>query len=180
LQEDDDMPDVYATITQVEPEVQERLVDVLEMRASDPRQRAMWEAYLSEIDFPAAAKVLEIGCGTGAVSRVLAQWPGVAQVLGVDPSPVFIAKARALAQDIPNLSFKESDGRSLALDAASFDVVVVHQAYPMSRSPHNCSQKLFASCSQVAGWPCSMATTRPQRWRRGSAIHWRYVPMPFG
>jgi trans-aconitate methyltransferase len=57
------------------------------------------------IRFPAEAKVLEIGCGTGAVSRILAQWPGVAEVVGVDPSPVFIAKARALAQDLPNLTF---------------------------------------------------------------------------
>jgi ubiquinone/menaquinone biosynthesis C-methylase UbiE len=151
LQEDDDMPDVYATITEVEAEVQERLVDVLEMRVSDPRQRAMWEAYLSEIDFPPAAKVLEIGCGTGAVSRILAQWPGVAQVLGVDPSPVFIAKARTLAQGIPHLSFKESDGRSLALDAGSFDVVVVHQALSHVPQPAQLLAEAFRVL-QPGGW----------------------------
>jgi SAM-dependent methyltransferase len=122
------MPDVYATITAVAPETQERLVDVLEMRAGDPRQRGMWEAYLSQIPFPPLAEVLEIGCGTGAVSRIVAQLPGVAHMLGVDPSPVFIARARALAQEIPNLSFAEGDGRSLSLDGDAFDVVVVHQA----------------------------------------------------
>jgi trans-aconitate methyltransferase len=92
------MPDVYATIDEVEPEIQESLADVIEMRAADPRQRAMLHAYLSEIDFPPEAKVLEIGCGTGAVTRTLAQWPSVAQAIGVDPSAVFIARARSLSQ----------------------------------------------------------------------------------
>lgn len=145
------MSDVYAAITEVAPEFQERLVDVLEMRASDPRQQAMWEAYLSGVNFPPAAQVLEIGCGTGAVSRVLAQWPGVGQVLGVDPSPVFIAKARALAQGIPNLSFKESDGRSLGLDGDTFDVVVVHQALSHVPQP----EQLLAEAFRVlrrGGW----------------------------
>jgi ubiquinone/menaquinone biosynthesis C-methylase UbiE len=145
------MPDIYATITEVGLEIQERLVDVLEMRVNDPRQRAMWENYLSQVNFPPGAKVLEIGCGTGAVSRMLAQWPGVAQVLGVDPSPVFIAKARALAQGIPNLSFKESDGRSVALDEDTFDVVVVHQALSHVPQP----EQLLAEAFRVlrpSGW----------------------------
>jgi ubiquinone/menaquinone biosynthesis C-methylase UbiE len=121
------MPDVYAQITEIDPQLQERLIDVLEMRASDPQQRGMWEAYLSNIEFPAAAQVLEIGCGTGAVSRLLAQRPGVAKVLGVDPSAAFIARARELAQGLPNLSFEQSDGRSLTLNDDAFDVVIVHQ-----------------------------------------------------
>lgn len=120
------MPDLYATISDVEPEIQERLADVLEMRAADPRQREMLHAYLSEIDFPPEAHVLEIGCGTGGVTRTLAKWPDVSQAVGVDPSAVFIAKARALSVGIPNIAFEEGDGRCLALDAGSFDVVVVH------------------------------------------------------
>ena len=37
--------------------------------------------------FPAGARVLGVGCGTGAVTRELAAWPGVAEVVGLDPSP---------------------------------------------------------------------------------------------
>ena len=120
------MPDVYATIGAVAPELQERLADVIEMRAADPRMRAMFHAYLSEIEFPSEAKVLEIGCGTGAITRTLAQWPGVAQATGVDPAEVFITRARALAQNVPNASFEQGDGRSLRFDLEAFDVVVLH------------------------------------------------------
>lgn len=91
------MPDVYATIADADPAIQERLAGILEMRAAHPQQRAMLDSYLSEIEFPHAARVLEIGCGTGSVTRVLAGWPSVAEVVGIDPSPVFIAKACALS-----------------------------------------------------------------------------------
>jgi ubiquinone/menaquinone biosynthesis C-methylase UbiE len=145
------MPDVYAMIREVDRATQERLADVLEMRTDDPRQVAMWQAYLSEIDFPPAAQVLEIGCGTGAVSRTLAQWPGVAQVTGVDPSAVFIAKARALADGIPNLSFEEGDGRSLAFDAEAFDVVVVHQTLSHTPQPERLVAEAFRVL-RARGW----------------------------
>ena len=63
------------------------------------------------------ARLLEIGCGTGAIARVLAAWPGVGEVLGVDPSPILLTRARELSEGIPNLSFEEGDGRRLALRA---------------------------------------------------------------
>jgi len=43
--------------------VVEQIADVLELRATDPQQRAMREAYLSEVAFPPNARVLDIGCG---------------------------------------------------------------------------------------------------------------------
>ena len=145
------MPDVYAKISEVDPKIQERLVDVLEMRIADPRQLAMWHAYLSDIDFPPDARVLEIGCGTGAVTRVLAQWPDVAQVIGVDPSAVFIARAHTLAQNIPNLSFEEGDGRSLRFEASSFEVVVVHQSLSHVPQPEQLIEEAFRVL-QPGGW----------------------------
>lgn len=120
------MSDLYSKIGEVEKEIQERLADVLEMRASDDRQREMLESYLSEIDFPKDSRVLEIGCGTGGVTRTLAEWPGVAVAVGIDPSEIFIAKARILGERIKNLSFEIGDGRSLPLKGQSFDVAIIH------------------------------------------------------
>jgi hypothetical protein len=71
------VPDVYATIAEAEPAVVESLVEILELRAADPQQRAMREAYLAHVDFPPDAKVVEVGCGPGPVARSLASWPGV-------------------------------------------------------------------------------------------------------
>lgn len=120
------MPDLYATITEVDSAVQERLAGVLELRAADSQQQAMLRTYLSDVEFPRAARVLEVGCGTGAVTRALARWPGVTEVVGIDPSRIFLAKARELGRALTNVSFKEADGRSMPFEEKTFDVVVYH------------------------------------------------------
>ena len=120
------MPDVYAAITEADPAVVEALVEILELRAADPQQQEMREAYFSRIEFPRDAHVVEVGCGPGPVARALAAWPGVGQAVGVDPSPVFIAKAREFGADLPNLGFVEGDARALPLENDTFDVLVFH------------------------------------------------------
>jgi ubiquinone/menaquinone biosynthesis C-methylase UbiE len=125
-QEGVQVPDVYAAISEADIATQERLATILELRAADRQQRAMLDAYLSQIELGPVARVLEIGCGTGAVSRVVADRPGVADVVGIDPSPVFIARARELAPAQANLAYEEGDGRALRFTDEDFDAVVVH------------------------------------------------------
>lgn len=120
------MPDVYSKVTDAPPQVLDGLMTALEIRGADPQQRAMVHAYLSDSALPHGARVLEIGCGTGAVTRTLATWPGVAEAIGVDPSPTFVARARELAQGLSTLTFGVADGRSLSFADAAFDAVVLH------------------------------------------------------
>ena len=120
------MPDIYASITVADPATLERLIAALELRAADLLRRGILKDFVSGIDLPKDAKVLEIGCGTGAVTRFLADLPHVSQVLGVDPSPVFIAKARELAGRVQNLTFQVADGRALTYEDRSFDAVLFH------------------------------------------------------
>jgi ubiquinone/menaquinone biosynthesis C-methylase UbiE len=101
---------------------QERLVDVLERRGADAQQQAMRRAFLQEIPFPHHARVLDLGCGTGVSTRALASWPEVASVVGVDPAPSLLEKARASAA-LPTVSFREGDARSLPFENATFDIV---------------------------------------------------------
>jgi ubiquinone/menaquinone biosynthesis C-methylase UbiE len=114
--------DVYATITEADPGLVSQIAEVLELRAADPQQQAMRQTYLGDIQFPQGARVLEVGCGTGAVTRELASWPGVT---GVDPSPTFLTAARGLHPP-PNVRFVEGDARALAVEARSVYVVVFH------------------------------------------------------
>jgi arsenite methyltransferase len=121
------MPDVFANITQANEQMLAVIADVLELRAALPQQQAMIKTYLSDIPFPAGARVLEVGCGTGPVARVLATWPNVGEVVGVDPSVALLEKARTLSVGLPTtLSFQEADGRALPFPESSFDVVILH------------------------------------------------------
>ena len=120
------MPDVYATISEQPPEVVESIAHAMETRAASSQMKKMLDAYLSHVTFPVQARVLEISCGSGPIAAVLAQWPGVAEVVGVDPSSIMLAKAQELRGHIQNLSFHEGDGRALTLEDGSFDTVVLH------------------------------------------------------
>jgi ubiquinone/menaquinone biosynthesis C-methylase UbiE len=118
------MPDVYSNIAGLDVALQERLADVLETRGAEPQQQELRRAFLADIAFPEGARVLDVGCGTGVLTRVLARWPGVGEVVGVDPAPSLLDKARALAADLAGIRFEEADGRSLPFAADTFDVVV--------------------------------------------------------
>jgi SAM-dependent methyltransferase len=85
----------------------------------------MLERYTAALDLADGARVLDVGCGTGPVSRYLATLPGVGAVVGVDPSPVFVERARELADD-PRLSFHVGVARELPLPDRSFECVVFH------------------------------------------------------
>ena len=120
------MPDVYASIESADEAVQERLADVLELRAADAGQQAMLEDYLADLPLPDGARVLEVGCGTGAVARTLAVRPGVGEVVGLDPSPVFVRRARQIAAGVDNLSYVVGGGTALPFDDGTFNAVVFH------------------------------------------------------
>lgn len=120
------MPDVYATIAEAEPDVVLTLVEAMEGRAAEPAQQEMLNAYLADVPFPQNARVLEIGCGSGPVSRNLANRPEVSEVIGVDPSPVFIEQALRLSEGIPSLTFHQADGRDLPFAEGEFDIGVIH------------------------------------------------------
>jgi ubiquinone/menaquinone biosynthesis C-methylase UbiE len=118
------MPDVWATFSELDATMQERLASVLETRGADPQQRAMRRIFLADIPFPENARVLEVGCGTGVLTRVLAHAPNGGAVVGVDVAPALLAKAREMAAELPNISFQEADARSLPFEDETFDVVV--------------------------------------------------------
>jgi len=65
--------------------------------------------------------VLEIGCGTGAFARRLAERSE--HVLAIDLSPEMIRLARERSAQFPNIEFQLADVRELPFPIASFDCI---------------------------------------------------------
>jgi ubiquinone/menaquinone biosynthesis C-methylase UbiE len=137
------MPDVYNAVTELDPAVAKQLGDAMELRATEPAQQAMLAAYLDDLDLPAGAKVVEIGCGTGAISRAVAARRGIGEVTGVDPSPAFIDRARGLAAGLANISFRQGNGRDLPLPDASYDLAVLHTVLSHAPDPQDVLAEAF-------------------------------------
>jgi SAM-dependent methyltransferase len=87
----------------------------------------MVELYLSDLSLTGKERVVEIGCGTGAISRLIAISVPGAEIVGTDPSSILLDKARQLSRDLANVTFEEADGRHLPFPDSSFDVAILHR-----------------------------------------------------
>jgi SAM-dependent methyltransferase len=81
-----------------------------------------WHRYHFVAPMVAGRVVLDIACGEGYGSALLARH--AARVTGADIAPAAIAHARARYSSCANLEFREADCAALPFADASFDVVV--------------------------------------------------------
>jgi len=100
----------------------------LELRGRAEDETAAREEYLELLGLAPGEKVLDVGCGSGVVTRAIAQRiaPG-GQALGIDPSPALLAIARdhADAAGLGGLmELRVGDCRALPFPDASFDAVI--------------------------------------------------------
>jgi SAM-dependent methyltransferase len=63
-------------------------------------------------------RVLDVGCGTGALTSVLADLVGADQVAGVDPSEPFVEQCR---ENVPRADIRVGPAETLPFDDAEFD-----------------------------------------------------------
>ena len=80
---------------------------------------------LRHVRVPDQARILDAGCGSGAMARLFASHHPDAEVVGIDLNPGYIAYARerASTEGLANLSFEVGDLQSLPFPDASFDFV---------------------------------------------------------
>ena len=97
----------------------------------DDEPLAFWERIgrrtVERLGLPAGAKVLDVGCGTGASALPAAHAVGPSgSVVGVDLSTRLLDRARAKArtQGLSNIDFRQADMTSLGYPDGGFDAVV--------------------------------------------------------
>lgn len=98
----------------------------MEARCLDPAQVAIRHDYLSGLSLAGDAFAVEFGSGTGHVTRDLVTVAGAARALGIETSPVMVARAQAHFADDPRLSFEIGDAKQTGLKDASVDLVLMH------------------------------------------------------
>jgi 2-polyprenyl-3-methyl-5-hydroxy-6-metoxy-1,4-benzoquinol methylase len=122
--------DVFQSLHELPPDAVERIVQRLEFRGQDPAFIQMRETYLERLALEPDARVLDLGCGTGVVSRSLARRETFAGALiGVDFSDALVAAAYRLASEEgigDRIVFRAGDAHALDDPADSYDAVIAH------------------------------------------------------
>ncbi len=108
----------------------QRFVERLEFRGKDPTFVGYREAYLETMALAPTADVVELGCGTGVVTRALAKRHGfTGRVIGIEQSPALVDVARRLADEdgiADRIEFRVGDIHALDMPDASVDAVITH------------------------------------------------------
>ena len=76
---------------------------------------------LFHIDENAELKILEIGCGPGALAQSLHRWYPKAQITAIDRDSHFISFAK---KNIPGIDFREGNATELPFGKDTFDVTI--------------------------------------------------------
>ena len=71
-------------------------------------QKEWGQKLISEFSFTGNESILDLGCGDGVLTKIIAEKVPHGNVLGIDASEGMLNKANELKQD--NLHFQRSDG----------------------------------------------------------------------
>ena len=111
----------------------DRLIQVLEEADLAPGWAELRQTWLDYSGVRPGDCVLDVGCGTGVVTRDLAQRVGrQGRVVGIDPSTRLIEKALRRAEEEglkDRIEFRCADGAALPFSDESFDLVVASAVF---------------------------------------------------
>lgn len=120
------MSDPYADLGNADRDVQTAIADAMDARSVDAAQIEMRRSYLAEITLPEGAIAVEMGSGTGHVTRDMIDIAGVTEALGIEPAALMVERATAHHADVAGLRFEVGDAKATGLDDGSVDLVVMH------------------------------------------------------
>ena len=85
--------------------------------------RPVAREFLGWLAVPSGGRWLDVGCGTGALTESILTVAAPEEVVGIDPSPAFVAFASDRVRDT-RVEFEVGDAQALQGDSATFDASV--------------------------------------------------------
>ncbi len=89
--------------------------------------------------------VLDVGCGTGAITKGIARAVAPGEVVGIDRDGGLLPES-----DLPNLSFRQQDALTMTFDRR-FDVVTASRALQWMADPARAVERM-AAAAKPGGW----------------------------
>jgi SAM-dependent methyltransferase len=145
-------------------------VDILNQSRADD-DPAHFPNTLAWIDAQPGERVLEVGCGNGAVARALVrQVPQVGEIVAVDASDAMIAEARRRSAGKDGaVTFQVADAQQLPFSSASFDRAYTMETLVIVPDPYQAFQEL-ARVTRPGGHICIWETDCDMRAILGSDL----------
>jgi SAM-dependent methyltransferase len=85
--------------------------------------RLVAREFLGWLAVPPDSRWLDVGCGTGALAEAILALSAPSEVVGIDPSPAYVAFARDRVNEA-RVGFEVGDAQALQQASATFDAVV--------------------------------------------------------
>ncbi|NOE25240.1 methyltransferase domain-containing protein [Ruegeria sp. HKCCD6157] len=124
------MPDIYQSLDQQGEDTVRVVADRLEFRGEMPDFVKMRERYFDRLDWASCRRIVDLGCGTGVVTRALADRVGPeCDIVGSDLAAELI-KVAMEKTDAAGLAgrirYEVADSRNTGDGQGSFDIVIAH------------------------------------------------------
>jgi 2-polyprenyl-3-methyl-5-hydroxy-6-metoxy-1,4-benzoquinol methylase len=141
--------DVWGRTTDIDESALVLMVERLENRAKHPFFRRVIAEYIGDLELERISSALEIGCGTGVVSRALAVAPGFrGTITATDVSPHLIDAARRHAEMEGlegRITFEVSSAADLRAKNSTYDLIIAHTLFSHVANP----VAILAECARV-------------------------------
>lgn len=120
--------------------------------------------------------VLDVGCGSGQVSRCIAERHPRARVSGIDLSLGQVERARARTRDLSNVEFHVGDAMNLQYPDETFDTVLSAASIKHWPDQARGLEQMRRVCKK-GGRVCVLEVDRDSTWEeaRGFVSRWKWV-----